>query len=112
MPEIQIPMRETRTMLQELNQQQRIYLVGLVQSPAWQVLLDIMESQCVLQETKLLNTEASDREKVLVEHTKAQMMWQFFVGVQQKVKYEINEATDKPKVPHDVVSSPFDELGE
>lgn len=95
---IEIPKRETRSQLRPLNQQQRIHLLGLVQSPGWSVLLDMMEAQCVLQETQLLNTPASERQKVLVEHTKAQMMWQFFVGVQKKVQYEINEGAS-PETP-------------
>ena len=87
-------MSETRTKrsispTHQLTDEDRNRLAQIYTHPGYQVLLDVMEQVCAVQETRLINAEVKDARAILAEHRKTQAAWQIFAGMQERVTKEM-----------------------
>lgn len=70
-------------------------LRGMLGMPGYQIVLDILESTCIMQETALLRVTPGDTKKIIAMHSKAQVAWEMFEDFQKRIAGEIqlmNEA--------------------
>lgn len=82
--------REGHTLAKrELVQSERVELLALTTMPGWNVLLDLMEMECIKTETDLINVPEEDETKVLALHKTSKAAWRFFVRIQKQVNTEI-----------------------
>ena len=75
----------------KLSMQQQEALFALRQSAGYSTLLDVIEMACIEQETRLINVDVTEPERIIAEHRMAKAFWQIFVALQKKVEYECNE---------------------
>ena len=85
----EIRTERTHGLKDALTSRQRAALVSIRHAEGYEALLDLIEMCCIEQETRLINAEVSDTEKILAEHRMAKAFWQIFQGVQKKVEVEI-----------------------
>jgi hypothetical protein len=69
----------------QLDREEAALLVQLKQHPGWPVLLDVLESGCVVIETDLLRAKVGHPEIVLGAHAKAQAGWEVFEFFQRRI---------------------------
>jgi hypothetical protein len=81
----------THGLKSEPDQNEKQALFNLVNSPAWGVLLDILERACIHQETRLINCEVVDTERIIAEHRMAKAYWQIFIAMQKFVHQAARE---------------------
>lgn len=72
------------------NEAERLTLRSLAQHPGIDLLQDLMEMECVKQDTNLVN--ARNTEEILRQHSISQAMWLFFIRMQKQMIYEVSEA--------------------
>lgn len=80
---------------------QRRNLFNLVHSEIWPDLCDVLEMVCIETETVLINTDPSEKVKVLEAHKMAKAAWQLFEHMQTRVfeearTYEASVAKQPP----------------
>ena len=110
-------MTETRTKrtisaTHQLTDQDRERLAQIYTHDGYQVLLDVMEQVCAVQESKLINADVRDGKAVLAEHRKTQAAWQIFAGMQDRVTKEMqrhNRAIVPPEA-DDLLSDDEEEI--
>jgi hypothetical protein len=85
----EIRTERTHGLKDQLSSRGRAGLVSIRHSDGYEALLDLMEMCCVEQETRLINVEVENTEKVVAEHKMSKAFWQVFVGLQKKVEVEI-----------------------
>lgn len=81
----------THGLKSEPDQNEKQALFNLVNSPAWPVLLDVLERACIQQETRLINCDVADEKAVLAEHRMSKAYWQIFVAMQKYVHQAARE---------------------
>lgn len=69
----------------------RALLYQGMQTGVVDVLYDIIEAECIKQETKLINLEPHQKEQILAEYRMSKAFWQIFVGLQKTVQHEVKE---------------------
>jgi hypothetical protein len=109
--ETAVTVREGQTLAKrELSQAERLELLSITGMPGWNVLLDLMEMECIKQETELINAPEEDEKKILALHKMAKEAWRFFVRMQKQVQLEVEAGIataelQKPRRPVPEVSA-------
>jgi hypothetical protein len=86
MPFDQAPRSErTHGLKSEPDMGEKQALYNLLNSPAWPILLDVLERSCIEQETRLINCDVADTERIIAEHRMSKAFWQIFVQMQKTV---------------------------
>lgn len=95
-----------------LTESQAKELWGMTQVQGWDILLDLMEQECIAQELILVNADAADEKKVVAEHKISKAFWLFFVRIQRKVAFEIGEMLGQlpENAPDPSEESPLEQL--
>lgn len=93
----EMKIRDGRTdeVTRELNDNQKMLLLSLVKNAGWEVLMLMMERECIAQTTKCLNVDASKVDEVRAEHAEAQGFWRFFVRLQKSINKEVQDILAK-----------------
>jgi hypothetical protein len=87
----------------QLTHEARRNLYVIRNQEGWPDVLDVMEMCCIELETKLINTEPSQKEDVLANHQTAKTAWLIFTHLQEKLDEQISlylaSVARKPLVP-------------
>jgi len=80
--------REGRTDRQELTGSRRRALFAVTTMEGFDVILDLLEEECIQQESNLINVDVSDHRKILGEHAMSKAFWLLFIRFQKRVEKE------------------------
>ena len=78
-----------------LDQRQRLVIAGYIHTEGFVILQRICEDELRLLNQKLINTDASNPQEVLSNHSLAKAAGMFYAGFLQRIKEEITLANSE-----------------
>lgn len=74
-----------------MGDEERLALQALATSPGYNVLMDLMETQCILQDAAVMSVPVEEEKKIVAEQRVAVAKWEFFASLKKQIEFELGE---------------------